>query len=196
MSETDDELSARMVKEYQEEQKNMKTQKIIHEIVDKRGDDDVRKARDLAVMENFQLKVEMLKSEFPEFADKLDEEIVDPHDYEIWKSKLEEMHSQRKKPSGQASLEAVKPKGAKIYEAESYKALIDQIYEKLSLQKFYRDVGSKKFDEAEHSKLQGMADKLLGAVVTGERQRGLTRGIYAWQCFKCKKTVANSMMHA
>ncbi len=185
MTETDEQIDARNRQEY------LNTRKVIH-VIKKEDDDDIKKMRDIAVTENFQLKVEMLKSEYPDFADKLDEEINDPADYEIWKEKLRELH-QKRKPKGQARLETKRGKGSSIYEAETHEQLISTIYDQLEEQKYFRDVGSKKFDERKHAELQGMSDRLLESCISGEKLRGQTRGIYAWQCFKCKKTVVNTM---
>lgn len=177
-----------MIKEYQDSRKPDKV--VRHEIVDAR--DEVKLARDIAVMENFQLKVEMLKSEYPDFADKLDEEINDPQDYELWKSKLEEMYT-RKKPKGQAILESENQKGvATVYEAENEGELINKLYDQLEELMFKRDMG-RSYDAEKLKRLEAMRSKLLSSVLTGEKARGVTKRWYIWNCPQCSKPVANSM---
>lgn len=173
------------------EEDGIPTRRIIHEI--KKSDEltEAKNLRDIAIMENLELRKNLLMVDFPDAVESI-QNIETGIEFDLIKEKLENK-PKRKTQTGQARLEPVRSKGADIYTAETHEQLISTIYDQLEEQKYYQDVGSKKFDAEKHRQLQGMSDKLLESCIKGEKLRGQTRNIYAWTCFRCKKTCVNTM---
>jgi len=165
--------------------------KIIHEIRRDDEAEEIKRTRDIAILENLQLQKELLKVDFPDSVETIDN-VETGIEYDLIKEKLESERKQKRKHTGQAKMEQTGGTGDSVFEAKDEQTLIKNLYDESEKLMFLRSMG-KPFDEQRLKMLDSMRDKVLKSLLDGRKSHGLEGSRWSvWRCFKCGNDCINT----